>query len=72
MGVRQIPGTKQEKIKARSAVYIALGQGRLHRQPCQVCGAEPADAHHEDYTKPLDVQWLCHVHHCEAHGITDL
>jgi hypothetical protein len=34
--------------------------------PCSVCGAEPTEAHHQDYAKPLDVQWLCKSHHHEA------
>lgn len=25
-------------------------------------------AHHEDYSKPIDVMWLCFRHHRERHG----
>lgn len=56
------------KVRARSLVQSAIKCGRLSREPCQVCGA-PAEAHHDDYSKPLDVKWFCFVHHREiAHG----
>ena len=38
----------------------------LERQPCEVCG-EKAEAHHPDYSKPLDVRWLCKRHHMIEH-----
>lgn len=52
---------------ARVAVGNALRDGRLTRQPCEVCGHEKAQAHHDDYSKPLDVRWLCTTHHAEWH-----
>jgi len=27
-----------------------------------------AEAHHGDYTKPLEVQWLCKEHHWAHHN----
>lgn len=39
----------------------------LEREPCEVCGEDPAEAHHTDYLKPLDVMWLCRKHHNEWH-----
>ncbi len=55
------------KYKARQAVGNAVRDGRLFRRPCEKCG-EKAQAHHDDYTKPLDVRWLCFKHHREHHG----
>lgn len=55
-----------EKNRARLKVHRAVASGRLKRQGCEVCGA-PAQAHHEDYSKPLDVRWLCQQHHSRAH-----
>lgn len=57
-----------EKYKARMAVGNALRDGRLTRQDCEQCGAEDnIHAHHDDYSRPLDVRWLCsrchHAHH---------
>ena len=57
-----------EKIRAQHAVENALKRGRLTRQACAVegCGAT-AQAHHADYSKPLEVQWLCALHHARQH-----
>lgn len=41
---------------------------KLKPQPCEICGAHKTEAHHEDYSKPLSVRWLCFRHHREAHG----
>src|SRR4051794_38080208 len=54
--------------RAKMAVKRALATGELERLPCDRCGATPADAHHPDYTKPLDVRWLCRDHHTELHN----
>src|SRR5688572_10574015 len=56
-----------EKAKARDRVTSAVLFKRLKKQPCSVCGALHAQAHHHDYSKPLDVEWLCSIHHGQAH-----
>jgi hypothetical protein len=57
-----------EKYHANGAVNNAVRDGRLYRQPCSMCGAPKAQAHHEDYLKPLDVDWLCRSCHLSKHG----
>jgi len=57
-----------ERYKANGAVSNAVRDGRLEKQPCEVCGSSNVQAHHDDYSKPLDVRWLCFVHHRELHG----
>lgn len=59
------------KIKraARRKVATEIEAGRLKRLPCEICGSEMVDAHHDDYQKPLDVAWLCHAHHMERHAM---
>lgn len=32
-----------------------------------ICGNDNAEAHHEDYSKQLDVLWLCHKCHMRHH-----
>ena len=55
------------KYAAHLAVERALRRGELVKQPCEVCGAEVVDAHHDDYRFPLAVRWLCRRHHVLLH-----
>ena len=56
-----------ERKNAQAKVFRALLSGKLTKQPCFICG-EKAEAHHPDYSRPLDVVWLCPSHHREAHN----
>jgi len=62
-----------EKRRAQWAANNAVRDGKLIRQPCEVCGAtERIQKHHDDYSKPLEVRWLCIKHHAELtrkHGV---
>ena len=55
-----------EAYRARWMVRNAIRDGKLIRQQCH-CGAK-AEAHHEDYSKPLEVEWLCTKHHKVHHN----
>ena len=55
-----------QKTKAHYAVQLAIKAGKLKRQPCNICGNELSEAHHPDYSKPLEIQWLCKRHHTTA------
>lgn len=55
------------KRKAHLLVQRAVQRGIIERKQCEVCGDERAQAHHDDYTKPLEVRWLCTTHHGEHH-----
>lgn len=57
-----------ERVAARKAALAALKAGKLVRQPCEVCGTtEDVQAHHDDYSKPLVVRWLCRPDHRAHH-----
>ena len=63
-----------EKKRAQGMVHKAVVSGRLIRWPvCAVpeCTRENPQAHHPDYSRPLDVVWLCPKHHKAAHAIAD-
>lgn len=58
-----------EKRKAHLKVYYAVKTGKLIRpDKCENCGAiGPVQAHHHDYSKPLDVEWICKTCHAQEH-----
>lgn len=57
-----------EKIKARQSVYYHKKTGNIIPGSCEECGInEDITAHHPDYTKPLEVVWLCVNCHKELH-----
>lgn len=62
-----LTGSQRLKDRVRSLANAAQKDGRLTPQPCEVCGIEPAEKHHDDYDKPLTVRWLCRPHHLELH-----
>jgi hypothetical protein len=49
------------KVKVRAATK------KLDRKPCEFCGNPKSDGHHDDYTKPTEIRWLCRKHHMEHH-----
>lgn len=53
--------------KAVNAVNNAIRDGRLKRKSCEICGKSPAEAHHDDYSKLLNVRWFCRKHHIAHH-----
>lgn len=53
---------------AHEQVYRAVRSGALKRLPCERCGATHCvHGHHEDYSRPLDVRWLCPKCHARHH-----
>lgn len=57
-----------KKYKAHNLVRSLIRKGILFRKPCEICSSLGADAHHDDYDKPLDVRWLCVAHHRKWHA----
>lgn len=57
-----------EKQKAREEVRKATKKGIISKLPCEVCGEKNTQAHHDDYSKPLQINWLCKKHHLEKHN----
>ena len=57
------------KFRARIALNNARRDGRIIRpDACSKCGCECIPhGHHTDYSKPLEVIWLCHPCHVEEH-----
>ncbi len=58
----------KHKILARIAVKRALKSGALIREPCRNCAWPKTEGHHTDYSRPLDVIWLCTSCHRLEHS----
>lgn len=56
------------KYKAHNIVNNAIRDKKLFKEPCEVCGNENSVAHHDDYSKPLNIRWLCQAHHKQWHA----
>lgn len=59
--------SQKKKDIARSYLGVYVRRGKVKKKPCQICGEKNSQAHHTDYSKPLDVVWLCRRHHLETH-----
>ena len=57
------------KTAAHSLGYRAIRDGRLVKKPCDICGDINVDAHHDDYSQPLNIRWLCKKHHGQQHAV---
>ena len=55
-----------DKQRARELVYKAVRNGAVKKELC-FCGSDYVHAHHQDYSKPLIVIWLCPRHHKPEH-----
>lgn len=53
-----------EKARAHSILNAAVRAKKITKTPCK-CGKLKVEGHHEDYSKPLEVIWLCR----KCHGL---
>lgn len=54
-----------EKYKAQTAVGNAVRDGKLAKSSCACGESEGVVGHHDDYSQPLDVVWMCR----QCHGL---
>ena len=62
--------SERDRLRARCRAYTGtlIKRGHLTRGLCEGCEGPDAQAHHEDYTKPREVAWLCRACHMARHG----
>lgn len=64
----KLQGEAKRRANARSYLNAYVNRGKIAKQPCCICGGLDVEAHHEDYSKPLRVQWFCKGQHLEKRG----
>jgi hypothetical protein len=64
---RQRAANRQKGI-AWSRVGHAMRRGSIAPKDCELCGCDKTEAHHDDYSKPLMVRWLCRRCHGFIHA----
>jgi hypothetical protein len=59
-----------KKYKAHTMISNALRAGKIKKpDSCQECDSSFAiEGHHDDYSKPLEVRWLCASCHKQWHA----
>ena len=58
---------RKDKIRVKNMLNYLIERGIIQRRPCEVCGDKNGQGHHPDYSKPLEVIWLCQNHHSAEH-----
>ena len=56
-----------KKSRAVGLLNAAIKRGQVKKTPCLVCGLAEVEGHHPNYDAPLDVVWLCKLHHVKVH-----
>lgn len=64
LDLKALERERSDKNYARSQVSIAVKNNTLKKEAC-ACGEKKVEAHHVDYSKPLEVIWCCKKHHIE-------
>lgn len=65
----ELPELARKKANARSYANVYKRHGRIEEKPCIECGADKAEMHHEDYSKPTEVIFLCRPCHLNEHKV---
>ena len=61
--------TEEQRMKqnARSYLHVYVKRGKILKLSCEKCGNPKSEAHHHDYSKPLEVTWFCRKCHMDHH-----
>jgi hypothetical protein len=59
-----------ERVRCREILYNSKRNGKIvPPERCEHCNKKTKlHAHHDDYSKPFDVTWLCRPCHRQLHG----
>lgn len=63
----------KEKLRTRTIgqniAWAAIASKKISKEPCAICGERIVEGHHNDYSKPLEITWLCRKHHAAWHRV---
>ncbi len=62
-----LSSAQRERENSRAYANVYQRRGLLKREKCERCGAKDVEKHHDDYSKPLEVRWLCRGCHRLLH-----
>lgn len=65
---RDLSPEAKMKANVRSITKYYVKVGRITKGTCIKCGSFDTQAHHNDYAKPLEVEWMCRRCHLLEHG----
>jgi len=72
MPYSELSDLQKKKSNARAYLNTYVRRGLVKKEPCCICGNENSEGHHTDYSKPLQVAWLCRGCHRELHNNSEL
>ena len=69
--------SEEQKLKANARAYlhVYIKRGKIVKQSCETCGCDNLsliEGHHHDFTKPLEVKWLCRQCHLNLHSVNKM
>jgi ribosomal protein S27AE len=62
-----LPPDQRQRANARAYANVYQRRGKITPEPCSMCRDPVAQKHHEDYSQPLQVRWLCRKCHLTVH-----
>ena len=63
---------KYQKSNSERVKAWGKAQRKYSLKPCEMCGEKRTDRHHPNIEEPLNIVFLCRVHHKAAHKVEAL
>ena len=68
--VRKYEKKYPDRSKAKTAINNAIKSGKIEKGICAICDSNKyIQGHHDDYSKPMQVDWLCRKCHYLWHQL---
>jgi hypothetical protein len=65
--IRRYKKNNPDKVIARSRSRSFVRRGVIEKKPCETCGCDKSEIHHNDYSEPTDIKFLCKQCHQSQH-----